>query len=63
MFEGKERRHQLIEELRTTHALQQPEQLIQKKESEMIKGKKRAQEKKLHKASCSKYYGKGSFPH
>lgn len=39
MFEGKERRQQLIQELRTTHALQSPEQAIQKKEAENVKAK------------------------
>ena len=46
MFEGKERRRQLIEELRTTHALQAPEQKIKKQEAEQI-DKKKLQEKRL----------------
>ena len=46
MFEGKERRRQLIEELRTTHALQAPEQKIKKQEAGEI-DKKKAQEKRL----------------
>ena len=44
MFEGKERRQQLIQELRTTHALQSPEQKLQKKEAENIRAKQAEQE-------------------
>lgn len=39
MFEGKERRQQLIHELRTTHALQSPEQAVQKREATQIRAK------------------------
>lgn len=44
MHEGKERRQQLIHELRTTHALQSPEQKLQRKEAESIKAKQVNQE-------------------
>ena len=49
MFEGKERRHQLIEELRTTHALQAPEQKTKKQEAEDIERKKLQEKRLLHK--------------
>ena len=49
MFEGKERRRQLIEELRTTHALQAPEQKIKKQEAEQIDKKKLQEKWLLHK--------------
>ena len=49
MFEGKERRRQLIEELRTTHALQAPEQKIKKQEAEQIDEKKLQEKRLLHK--------------
>ena len=49
MFEGKERRPQLIEELRTTHALQAPEQKIKKQEAEQIDKKKLQEKRLLHK--------------
>lgn len=39
MFEGKEQRHHLIAELRTTHALQAPEQQLQAREREAIHSK------------------------
>lgn len=48
MFEGKERRQQLIHELRTTHALQSPEQKLQKKEAEAIRTKQAQQETQKH---------------
>ena len=49
MFEGKERRRQLIGELRTTHALQAPEQKIEKQEAELINKKKLQEKRLLHK--------------
>ena len=49
MFEGKERRRRLIEELRTTHALQAPEQKIKKQEAEQIDKKKLQEKRLLHK--------------
>ena len=51
MFEGKERRRQLIGELRTTHALQAPEQKIKKQEAEQINKKKLEEKRFLHKVS------------
>ena len=53
MFEGKERRHQLIDELRTTHALQAPEQKIKKEEAEQTRQRQSQQKKQLHKVKCS----------
>lgn len=53
MFEGKERRHQLIEELRTTHALQAPEQKIKKQEAEQIDKKKLQEKRLLHKVRAT----------
>ena len=49
MFEGKECRRQLIGELRTTHALQAPEQKIKKQEAEQINKKKLEEKRFLHK--------------
>ena len=49
MFEGKDRRQELIKEMRTTHALQLPEQKAHKKRDEQIKAKQRAQEREKHK--------------
>ena len=49
MFEGKERRYQLIQELRTTHALQAPEHSLQKEEADMIRRKQADQQEALHK--------------
>ena len=49
MYEGKEMRSDLIKELRTTHALQSPEQKQKKKETEAILSKQRAKEKAEHK--------------
>ena len=49
MFEGKEHRRQLIEELRTTHALQAPEQKIKKQEAEAIEKKQFLERRQLHK--------------
>ena len=49
MYEGKERRRQLIQELRTTHALQSPEQKIKKQEAEVIEKKQLQERRLLHK--------------
>lgn len=49
MYEGKERRGQLIEELRATHALQAPEQAIKRAEAEEIRAKQAAQKQQTHK--------------
>ena len=49
MFEGKERRQQLIQELRTTHALQAPEQKVQKAESENFRSKQVERTRQQHK--------------
>lgn len=49
MYEGKERRHDLIKELRTTHALQSPEQKIKKLNAEEIRQKQHQQSKQIHK--------------
>ncbi len=49
MYEGKDRRSQLIEELRATHALQAPEQLIKKAEAEEIRAKQALQTRQTHK--------------
>ena len=59
MFEGKERRRQLIEELRTTHALQAPEQKIKKQEAEQIDKKKLQEKQLLHKVHLG---GIGNVP-
>ena len=49
MIEGKEMRSDMIEELRTTHALQSPEQQEKKKETEAILGEQRARKRQEHK--------------
>ena len=49
MIEGKEMRSDMIKELRTTHALQSPEQQEKKKETEAILGEQRARERQEHK--------------
>ena len=55
MHEGKEMRSHLIRELRTTHALQSPEQKQKKKEAETIHAKQRALVRQQHKV-CNKSY-------
>ena len=49
MFEGKERRRHLIEELRTTHALQEPEQKVKRAEAEEIRREQSERKKQTHK--------------
>lgn len=49
MHEGKEMRSHLIQELRTTHALQSPEQKQKRKEAEDIYAKQRALIRQQHK--------------
>lgn len=49
MFGGKEMRSDLIKELRTTHALQQPEQKEKRKETENILSKQRIRAEQQHK--------------
>lgn len=53
MYEGKERRSQLIQELRATHALQAPEQMIKKAEAEEVRAKQSLQRKETHKVYSS----------
>lgn len=49
MHEGKEMRSHLIQELRTTHALQSPEQKQKKMEAEAVYAKQRALTRQQHK--------------
>ncbi len=49
MFEGKERRKELIQELRHTHALQSPEQKIKKEEERQILAEQAAHKRQQHK--------------
>ena len=49
MFEGKERRRVLIAELRTTHALQSPEQKEKRRESDALHSKQVSSEREEHK--------------
>ena len=56
MFEGKECRRQLIQELRTTHALQTPERKIKKQEAEAIEKKQLQERRQLHKVSNTIVY-------
>ncbi|NWX21118.1 CFA91 protein, partial [Aegotheles bennettii] len=51
MFEGKEKRLELIRELRTTHALQEDGQLLLKAEKEMILALQQQRDLKMHKLS------------
>ncbi|XP_043927435.1 cilia- and flagella-associated protein 91 [Protopterus annectens] len=51
MFEGKEKRIELIRELRTTHALQEDRQLLKKAEKQAILALQRQQDLKQHKLS------------
>ena len=51
MFEGKERRKDLVKELRTTHALQAPEQKEKKKEEEEVLTLQHKREATEHKVS------------
>ena len=49
MFEGKERRRELIAELRTTHALQSPERREKTLESEALSSKQASAQREEHK--------------
>ena len=49
MYESKEMRSHLIQELRTTHALQAPEKEQKKREAEAIHSKQRAMSMQQHK--------------
>ena len=60
MFEGKERRKELIQELRHTHALQAPEQKIQKEEEREIMAEQAACKRRRHKVSVSADFPLGS---
>jgi len=51
MFEGKERRRDLIGELRTTHALQSPEQKEKKREAEALHSQQVSSERAEHKVT------------
>ncbi|NWI89823.1 CFA91 protein, partial [Pitta sordida] len=51
MFEGKEKRLDLIQELRTTHALQEDGQLLLKAEEQMILALQQQHESHMHKLS------------
>ncbi|XP_051471204.1 cilia- and flagella-associated protein 91 [Apus apus] len=51
MFEGKEKRLELIQELRTTHALQEDGWLLLKAEKEMILALQQQRDLKMHKMS------------
>lgn len=51
MFEGKERRLELIHELRTTHALQEAGQKLKEKEKSAVLDKQLHQDQKTHKDS------------
>ena len=51
MFEGKERRRDLIGELRTTHALQSPEQKEKKREAEVLHSQQVSSEREEHKVT------------
>ncbi|XP_028656599.1 cilia- and flagella-associated protein 91 [Erpetoichthys calabaricus] len=53
MFEGKEKRIELIQELRTTHALQEDRQLIKKTEKQVILALQRQRELHEHKVSTA----------
>lgn len=49
MFEGKEKRLELIQELRTTHALQEDKQLLKKAEKQVTLALQRQRDMHQHK--------------
>uniref|UniRef100_A0A8C7FLJ2 Cilia- and flagella-associated protein 91 n=1 Tax=Oncorhynchus kisutch TaxID=8019 RepID=A0A8C7FLJ2_ONCKI len=56
MFEGKEKRLELIQELRTTHALQREEQELQRADTQLTLALQRQREQHTHKASLVEGY-------
>ncbi|XP_055727704.1 cilia- and flagella-associated protein 91 [Salvelinus fontinalis] len=59
MFEGKEKRLELIQELRTTHALQREEQELQRADTQHTLALQRQREQHTHKASLVEGYHAG----
>ena len=53
MFEGKEKRLELIQELRSTHALQLAEQLVKRSERQSVLSEQRQRRLDTHKVSCN----------
>lgn len=59
MFEGKEKRLELIQELRTTHALQREVQELQRADTQLTLALQRQREQHTHKASLVEGYQAG----
>jgi len=57
MFEGKEKRLELIQELRTTHALQKDGQLLLKAEKQMTLALQQQHDLKMHKVCLDRWEG------
>lgn len=55
MFEGKEKRLELIQELRTSHALQEDDRLVQKAEKQAILALQRQRDLHEHKVLSSSF--------
>ena len=54
MFDGKEKREDLIKELRTTHALRKAEQSLKQQEKETLLAQRSAQEKDTHRKETAR---------
>lgn len=57
MFEEKEKRLELIQELRTTHALQENGQLLLKVQEKMIRALQQQHDLKMHKVYLYRWRG------
>lgn len=57
MFEGKEKRLELIRELRTTHALQEDGQLLLKAEEQMTRALQQQHDLQMHKVCLYRWEG------
>lgn len=57
MFEGKEKRLELIRELRTTHALQEDGQLLLKEEEQMTRALQKQHDLQMHKVCLYRWEG------
>lgn len=57
MFEGKEKRLELIRELRTTHALQKDGQLLLKEEEQMTRALQKQHDLQMHKVCLYRWEG------
>ncbi len=60
MYEGKEKRLELIKELQSTHALQLAGQVEKRNERQSVLGDQRMRRLETHKVSSSRYYNSGN---